>query len=200
MSKNNIAFASDALEELYKIRNEIPSSKTRRKIDKSIEELKRVMNKFYYHAFYDYRFECCNYNKLLDDIKALEEKKGFKLLFVRIPGMTRSFYLKNQVLDEIMTLISEYKNYINSNREKFATPNIYIVDNYIVCIPRTKYVQEVYYNFKEKKETHGDNFGIVYVSYHAYSSKVNKNINFCIQEAIRITKEIPLKEIKKIEV
>lgn len=190
MSKNRKSIVlSNTFYELEELKKDIPNAKLKRKIDKHLIEFKRLIDKCYYNAYYDYRFNCSNYNKLLEDVSQLESKQGFKLLFIRVDGLTRSYYMQNSIYNKAMTMLDDLKKYQFKNKDCFKTNSIYVVDNFIVLVVRNKYIGNIYQDLKVIKNKYSQNFGIVYTSYNKISSKVSKCLNYAICEAIRITQD-----------
>lgn len=192
MAKKEFLNVQENIRKMKLLRDELPNSKARRNFDKATINIKRNYDKLYYYAFFDYRFETCNYNKLLEDIKfdSIQGKPKFKLLFIRVPGMVRSYYNSPEKKVLIKSLIERLKKYIQEKNDAFKYNFLYSIDNFLVMAIEKDDITEVYNDVKKIKEEYVTlDTGMYFVKYTSTSSKINKNIDACINEAIKITKE-----------
>lgn len=182
---------NDTIENLLILRNEVSNSKQKRKIDKTIDDFKKMFNKLYYYAFYDYRFMAGNSNKIIDDLKNIHDKKGLRLIFIKIPELILSVYNEDSTKKEsILKLIIEIKELIKQKPLAFKTLTPYIIDDFIIVITNKKNTQEIYDELKKLKNNYPNlNGHIYYTKYEKISSKINKNINICITNVLKVTKE-----------
>lgn len=189
MPNKEFVNVADAISNIRLLKDDITNSKARRKFDKSVGQIKQSFDKLYYYAFFDYRFETCNYNKLLEDFKCEFEKPKVKLLFIRVPGMIRTFYHEGHKKEKIVDLINILKNKIKDESNKFHFKNVYTIDNFIVLVVKSDFIEEVYYSIKELKNDFDLDLGLYWIKYESSSAKTSKNIEYCINQAIKVTKE-----------
>lgn len=189
MANKDFVNVADAISNIRLLKDDITNSKARRKFDKSVAQIKQSFDKLYYYAFFDYRFGTCNYNKLLEDIKSEDVKPKVKFIFIRVPGMIRAYYHDGQKKENILNFINVLKNKIKDENKKFHYKNVYTIDNFIILVVEKEYIEEVYYSIKEIKNDYNLDLGIHYVKYENTSAKVSKNIENCINVAIKVTKE-----------
>ncbi len=189
MSEKEYINVAEGITRIRALKDELPNSKAKRNLEKTTNNIKKTYDKLYYYAFYDYRFKACNYNKLLEDFKSLRTKAKAKLVFIRIPGLIRSAYSDSQKKERIESFINLLKDKIKEDNNKFLFNSVYLIDNYLVLVVNTKYIEEIYYFVKNNKDNFNLDAGVYFVKYEHMSSKVNKNIDMCIKEAIKVTKE-----------
>lgn len=189
MAKKDYINVAEGITKIRALKDDLSNSKAKRNLEKTTNNIKKTYDKLFYYAFYDYRFKVCNYNKLLEDFKTLGVKAKAKLIFIRVPGLVRSAYYDNSKKERINSLISLLKRKIKDDSEKFLFDLVYLIDNYLVLAVDTKYVEEIYYYVKNNKDSFNLDIGVYYVKYNHISSKINKNIDLCIKNAIKVTKE-----------
>lgn len=187
MSKSNYLGVQEAVSEINSLKSELINSKAKRNFDKTTKKIKCVYDKLYYYSFFDYRFRTGNYNKLLEDLKHYQGKLKTKLLFLRIPDMVKAIYSVSNRKNMIAKFIENLKEYVKKNSNKFLFPYVYTIDDFVILVVKKEFVENVYYEIKKGKKSYNLQIGMYFVKYETLSSKVNKNIDICIAEALKVT-------------
>ncbi len=187
MSKSNYLGIPEAMSEIRSLKTELMNSKAKRNFDKTTNKIKRVYDKLYYYSFYDYRFHTCNYNKLLEDLKHYQGKLKTQLLFLKIPDMVKAIYSVSNRKNMIAKFIERLQSYVKKNSNKFIFPFVYTIDDFAILAVKKEYIENVYYDIKRGKKSYNLQIGMYFVKYESITSKVNKNIDICIAEALKVT-------------
>lgn len=172
----------DILNNIEKLRIEIPNGKVKRKIDTIKTNTKQLYDKFYYEAYFDKRFQTCNYNKLLLDVAQLGKTEKFYLMCVHIPNLQIDYYTSENKFATANLIINFLKNIARID-DGIYFRNVYIVSNYLFLLVDKNNIERIYKKIKNYKINNKYDFCQLYfVKYNNESSKINKNFKKAIEK------------------
>jgi hypothetical protein len=172
----------EVLNTVEKLRIEIPNGKAKRKIDTVKNSIKQGYDKLYYEAYFDKRFQVCNYNKLLLDVGQLNKTEKFYLMCIHIPNLVINYYNSENKFATANSIINYLKN-IARLEDGLFFKNVYIVSDYLFLIIDKNNIERIYKMIKNYKNSNNYDFCQLYfVKYSNESSKVNKNFKIAIEK------------------
>lgn len=164
------------------VKKELPQGKTKKKCETLRKEIKKIYDRLYYEAFYDKRFQVCNYKHLLEDLDLLKKQKAH-LIFVRIPNIIREYYNGEQKAEIQLKFINELKN-IARNEDGMIFRKVYLVGEYLLLICGKEHCDYIYKKIAKLKlsDSHTQNYQMYHTKYTYTSVKSNKNLSECIKK------------------
>lgn len=175
---NKAHSVEEILVEIELLNSMLINSKTKKQCELITEKTKNLFNKLYFAAYYDSKYNVCNYNKLIADLKENYNNNSSNFLFLNIKELNQ-LWLENdfEQRKNYNLLIKNLKILVKKQNDNFIFDNIYIISDYLVFVCKKKTFNETLKNIKNILNINNcSNYKIYFSKYKNTSSKISKNL------------------------